>query len=79
MTNRVCYKEAIVQSNILPPLYLKVLKDLLLFSSIVSGKYDVDLCNYYVIQWAGRSRVILSEIRYEAQRLNFFGRELDFG
>ena len=54
MTNRNCYKEAIVQSNMLPPLYFKVLKDLLLFSSIVSGKYDVDLSNYYVIQWAGR-------------------------
>ena len=72
MTNRNCYKEAIVQSNKLPPLYFKVLKDLL-FSSIVSGKYDVDLRNYYVIQWAGRrSRVILPEIRYEAQRLNFW-------
>ena len=75
MTNRNCYKEAIVQSNILPPLYFKVLKDLLLISSIVSGKYDVDLRNYYVIQWAGRrSRVILPEIRYEAQRLNFWYR-----
>ena len=75
MTNRNCYKEAIVQSNILPPLYFKVLKDLLLFSSIVSGQYDVDFRNYYVIQWAGRrSRVILPEIRYEAQRLNFWYR-----
>ena len=74
MTNRNCYKEAIVQSNILPPLYFKVLKDLL-FSSIVSGKYDVDLRNYYVIHWAGRrSRVILPEIRYEAQRNNFWYR-----
>ena len=75
MTDRNCYKEAIVPSNILPPLYFKVLKDLLLFSSIVSGKYDVDLSNYYVIQWAGRrSRVILPEIRYEAQRLSFWYR-----
>ena len=74
MTNRNCYKEAIVQSNILPPLYFKVLKDLL-FSSIVSGKYDFDLRNYYVIQWAGRrSKVILPEIRFEAQRLNFWYR-----
>ena len=75
MTNRSCYKEGIVQSNKLPQLYFKVLKDLLLFSSIVSGKCDVDLRNYYVIQWAGRrSRVILPEIRYEAQRLNFWYR-----
>ena len=75
MTNRNCYKEAIVQSNILPPLYFKVLKELLLFSSIVSGKYYVDLRNYYVIQLAGRSsRVILPEIRYEAQRLKFWYR-----
>ena len=45
MTNRNCYKEAIVQNNILPPLYIKVLKDFLIFSSIVSRKYDVDLRN----------------------------------
>ena len=75
MTNINCYEEAIVQSNILPPLYLKVLKNLLLFSSIVSEKYVVDLRNYYVIQWAGRrSRVILPENRYEAQRPNFWFR-----
>ena len=49
MTNSNCYKEPIVQSNILPPLYFKVLKDLL-FSSIVSGKYDVDFRNHYVVQ-----------------------------
>ena len=75
ITNRSCYKEAIVQSNILPPLYPKVLNDFLLFSSILSGKYDVGLRNFHVIQWAGRrSRVILPEIRYEAQRLNFWYR-----
>ena len=75
LTNRKCYKEAIVQSNTLLPLYFKVLKDLLSFSSIVSGKYDFDLSNYYVIQWAGRkSRIILPEIRYEVQRLNFWCR-----
>ena len=72
MTNRKCYNEAIVQSNILPPLYFKVLKNCLLFSSIVSGKYDVDLRKYYVILWAGRRfSVMLPEIRYEAQRFNF--------
>ena len=66
-------KKAIVQSNILPPLHFKVLKYLLLFSSILSGKYDVDLRNNYVFQWTGRrSRVILPDIRYEVQRLNFW-------
>ena len=32
MKNRNCYKEAIVQSNILPPLYFNVLRDLLLLA-----------------------------------------------
>ena len=55
------------------PLYFEVLNDLLLFCSVVSRKFDIDLRNYYVIQGARRrSNVILPEIRYEAQRLNFW-------
>ena len=36
------YKDALVQSNLLPPHYFKVLKNLLLFSNILDGRYDVD-------------------------------------
>ena len=67
------YKEAIQRSNLLPPLYYKVLKDLLLFHSIVSGKYAVDFSKHLTIQWSGRRTwVRLPEIRYEAQRQNFW-------
>ena len=69
------YKEAIQRSNLLPPLYYKVLKDLLLFHSIVSGKYAVDFSKHLTIQWSGRQTWIrLPEIRYEAQRQNFWYR-----
>ena len=36
------YKEALKQSSSLPPLCFKVLKHLLMFSSLATGKYDVD-------------------------------------
>ena len=63
------YKEDIQRANLLPPLYYKVLKDLLLFHSIVSGKYTVDFGKHLTIQWSGRRTWIrLPEIRYEAQR-----------
>ena len=69
------YREALIASNLLPPLYLKVLKDLLLFSKIVSGNYDVDFSMFYEVNWSAyRIRVKLPEIRYEAQRHNFWYR-----
>ena len=46
------YREAVIASNLLPPLYLKVLKDLLLFSKIMSGNYDVDFSIFYEINWS---------------------------
>ena len=69
------YREAVIASNLLPPLYLKVLKDLLLFSKIMSGNYDVDFSIFYEINWSAyRIRVKLLEIPYEAQRHNFWYR-----
>ena len=69
------FKESIQRANLLPPLYYKVLKDLFVFQSIVSGKYTVDFTKRLTIQWSGRRTWIrLTEIRYEAQRQNFWYR-----
>ena len=69
------YREALIASNLLPPLYLKVLKDLLLFFKIVSGNYDVDFSMFHEVNWSAyKIRVKLPEIRFEAQRHNFWYR-----
>ena len=43
------YKDALIKSNLLPPLYIKVLKDLLLFSNIFEGRYNVDFSKEFNI------------------------------
>ena len=69
------YKDALVQSNLLPPLYFKVLKDLLLFSNILEGRYDVDFSKEFKITSSGRRRrVVLPDTRYSIQRQNFWYR-----
>ena len=69
------YKEALVQSNLLPPLYFKVLKNLLLFSNILEGRYDVDFSKEFKITNSDRRRrVVLPDTRYEIQRQNFWYR-----
>ena len=68
------YKDAILKSNLLPPLYFKVLKDLLMFSSLLSGKYDVEFLEIRVVGEDRRKRVALPEAKYEVQRLNFWYR-----
>ena len=40
------YREAMIASNLLPLLYPKVLKDLLLFWKIISGNYDNDFSEF---------------------------------
>ena len=67
-------KDAILKSNLLPPLYFKVLKDLLMFSSLLSGKYDVEFSEIRVVGEDRRKRVALPEAKYEVQRLNFWYR-----
>ena len=68
------YKDALVKSNLLPPLYIKVLKDLLLFSNILQGRYKVDFSKEFNITNSGRRRVVLPDTRYEIQRQNFWYR-----
>ena len=68
------YKEALVQSNLLPPLYFKVLKNLLLFSNIFEGRHDVDFPNENKITNSGRRSVVLPDTTYEIQRQNFWYR-----
>ena len=69
------YKDALVKSNLLPPLYIKVLKDLLLFSNILEGRYNVDFSKEFNITNSGRRRrVVLPDTIYEIQRQNFWYR-----
>ena len=69
------YKVALVQSNLLPPLYFKVLKDLLLFSNILEGRYNVDFSKEFQITNSGRRRrLVLPDTRFEKQRQNFWYR-----
>ena len=68
------YKDALVQSNLLPPLYFKVLTDLLLFSNILDGRNDVDFSKEFKINNSGRRRVVLPDTRYKIQRQNFWYR-----
>ena len=68
----VDYKDALVQSNLLPPLYFKELKHLLLFSNILEGRYDVDFWKEFKITNSGRRSVVLPDTRYEIQRQNFW-------
>ena len=69
------FKDALVQSNLLPPLYFKVLKDLSLFSNILEGRYNVDFSKEFKITNSGRRRrVVLQNTRYEIQRQNVWYR-----
>ena len=66
------YKDALVKSNLLPPLYIEVPKDLLLFSNNLEGRYKVDFSKEFNITNSGRRRrVLLPDIEYEIQRQNF--------
>ena len=66
------YKDALVKSNLLPPLYIKVPKDLLLFSNNLEGRYNVDFSKEFNITISGRRRrVLLPDTEYEIQRQNF--------
>ena len=73
ITGEQDYREAMIVSNLLSSLYLKVLKDLLLFSKIVTGHYDADFSEFLEVNWSAY-RIKLPEIRYEAQRHNFWYR-----
>ena len=68
------YKDAILKLNLLPPLYFKILKGLLMFSSLLCGKYDVEFSEIRVVGEDRRKRVALPEAKYEVQRLNFWYR-----
>ena len=69
------YKDALIKSNLLPPLYIKVLKVLLLFSKILKGRYNVDFSKEFNITNSGRRRrVVLPDTRFEIQRQNFWYR-----
>ena len=66
------YKDALVKLNLSPPLYIKVLKDLLLFSNILERRYNLDVSKEFNITNSGRrTRVVLPDTRYETQRQNF--------
>ena len=74
---RICgstnYKGAFKQATILPPLYFKVLKDLLMISNLVTKKYDLDILEE--LQFVGsahRRTLLLPDITCEVQRLNKF-------
>ena len=52
-------------------MYLKVLKDLLLFSKMTS--LEMFFSEFYEVNWiACRTKFDVPEIRYEAQRHNFW-------
>ena len=48
------YKEASTLCNLLPPLYMKVLKELLLYNNIYLGHFDMDFSEFAEINWNGR-------------------------
>ena len=69
------YKNSILQTNILPPMYFKVLKDLLMYHNILNNHYDVNFAEYQRTTGDGRRRrAVLPEIQYETQRQNFWYR-----
>ena len=72
--NNDTYANAMKKSNLLPPLYFKVLKDLLLYSSIINGKYSTDFTEFFNIKEDGRKRVLLPLVRYNIERQNFWYR-----
>ena len=73
INGNVDYKEAMKTSNLLPPLYFKVLKDFLMFSNIANESYDVDFNEFLKIKDTGRRKTVeLPIIKYETQRLNFW-------
>ena len=49
------FKDAFVQSNLLPPLYFKVLKDLSLFSNILERRHDIEFSKEFKITNSGRT------------------------
>ena len=57
------WSNALVQ----PPLYFKVLKDLLLFSNILEGRYNADFSKEFKISNSGRRRVVLPDTKYEIE------------
>ena len=74
-SNYNSYKNEIMNFNLLPPLYFKVLKDLLLYSSNLNQRYEVDFSTFYEIRgMENRRRIKLPELRYEVQRSNFWSR-----
>ena len=69
------YIDSIISTNLLPPLYYKVLKYFLLYSNIFNDYYAVDLTEHYGNKRGGRqTRIILPTTFYEAQRQNFWYR-----
>ena len=69
------YKDALIQSNFLPPLYFKALKDLFLFSNILEGKHGVDFSKEFKETNGGRRRrAVLLDTRYDIQRQNIWYR-----
>ena len=68
------YEEALTLRNLLPPLYMKVLKEPLLYNNIYLG-HDMDFAEFAEIKWNGRkTRVKLPDIRCEEQRHDFWYR-----
>ena len=77
MCGNMNYIDSLISTNLLPPLYYKVLKDFLLYSNIINDYYTVDLTEHYEIKREGRqTRIILPTTFYEAQRQTS-GTELD--
>ena len=69
------YKKNIIESNLLPPLYFKVFKDLIFYRRIIEGHYNVDFTQWIRIKRSRRRiKVELPETRYEIQRQNFWYR-----
>ena len=52
----------------------KVLKDLLLFSTNLEGRHDLEFSKEFKITNSGRRHVVLPDTRYEIQRQNFWYR-----
>ena len=61
-------RETQINCNLLPALFYKVLKDLLIYSRVLNGRYGVEFTSFYEITETGNRKLTLEQyLRYEVQ------------
>ena len=70
------YKQRLAELDLLPIPYFMEMKEMVILSSIVTGKYDIDFENLYSFRICGRRGLLfdLPRITKENQRYNFWYR-----